>query len=58
MPKDLFEVSKVKKRQNNIFTKQGVIWVILKVTKIRDLGMESHFFVLRLKYVLVVWVRI
>ena len=47
-----------KKRQNNVPTKDGVIWNILKVTKIRDQGMDLRFLCYVFKYVPVVWVRI
>ena len=46
----LFKVTKInKKHQNHTFTNHGVIWKILKLIKIRDLGMEFDIFVLRFK---------
>ena len=44
--KDFLKVPKsYKKRQNHNLTKDGVIWLILKINKIR-VGMEIQFFVL------------
>ena len=47
--KDLFKTSKVKKSQNHVATNREVFWPISKLIKIRDLGMEIHFFMLRFK---------
>ena len=58
MSKGLFKVPKVEKRQIYDLTDHGAIWTILKVTKIRDQGMETVFLCYVFKYVPVVWVRI
>ena len=38
---------KLKNPQDHNLTKDGVIWVISKLTKIRDQGVENYFFVVR-----------
>ena len=47
MSKSSSKSQKVKNHQNHTFTKDGVIWLISKMTKIHGLGMEIQFFMVR-----------
>ena len=47
MSKDHLKVQKVKKHQNHTPTNNWVLWLISKVTKIRDQGVDLGFFALR-----------
>ena len=47
MSKWSLQSPKVKKCQNNNLTNHEVLWLILELTKIRDLGMNWGIFMLR-----------